>query len=183
MMLRLFFALQPSAELGPRLMETALPLLTALQTPPVPVENLHATLSFVGAVAPEKLDALRAAAAAVRAQRCELEFDVFEYWDSPRILCAAATRESVEASALAGALRDAAIAAGFAPDIKPFRAHLTLGRKIPAATAEKLLWPQKISPGFVVRCDRFALMQSRRDESRSIYSVVDEWHLYEKDEC
>jgi len=182
-MLRLFFALRPTAEQGARLMETALPLLTALQTPPAPVSNLHATLSFVGAVAPERLDALRAAAAGIRAQRCELEFDVFEYWDKPRILCAAASRESAEASALAVALRDAAIAAGFAPDIKPFRAHLTLGRKIPAASAEKFVWPQRIWPGFVVRGDHFALMQSRRDGSQSIYSVVDEWPLYEKEVC
>jgi allantoate deiminase len=61
-MLRLFFALQPSAELGVSLLATASPLMTDLQTQRVPLGNLHSTLSFVGAVAPEKLDALCAAA-------------------------------------------------------------------------------------------------------------------------
>ena len=179
-MLRLFFALQPSAELGVSLLATASPLMTDLQTQRVPLGNLHSTLSFVGAVAPEKLDALCAAAASVRGKPCDLVFDTFEYWEKPRVLVAGASRESEEANALSIALRDAAIAAGFAPDIKPFRAHLTLARKISAEAAEKFSWPLKISPGFVVRCEKFALMESRRTEEASIYSVVDEWHLYEK---
>lgn len=182
-MLRLFFALQPSAEVGARLMEMATPLLTQLQVPPVPLGNLHATLTFIGAVAPERLEALRAAAATVRGAPVTLDFDAFEFWDKPRVLCACTSRESDAANALSIALRDAAIGAGFAPDRKPFRAHLTLARKISPTASEKISWPQEISPGFVVRCDRFALMESQRAEQRSIYSVVDEWPLYEKEEC
>jgi 2'-5' RNA ligase len=182
-MLRLFFALQPSAALGARLMESAAPLLSQLQVPAVPLANLHATLTFIGAVAPERLDALRGAAATVRGAPVTLDFDAFEFWDKPRVLCACTSRESGEANALSIALREAAIGAGFAPDIKPFLAHLTLARKISPTEAEKVSWPQKISPGFVVRCDRFVLMESRRGEQGSIYSVVDEWPLYEKEEC
>lgn len=78
-MLRLFFALQPSAELGARLLETASPLCAALKSPPVPAGNLHATLCFIGAVASERLEALRATASQVRASPVELEFDIFEF--------------------------------------------------------------------------------------------------------
>jgi len=179
-MLRLFFALQPSADIGASLLATAAPLLTDLQTQRVPLSNLHATLSFVGAVAPEKLDALCAAAASVRGEQLELVFDTFEYWEKPRVVVAGASRESQEANALSVTLGQAAAAAGFAPDIKPFRAHLTLARKISPEAAEKFSWPLKISPGFVVRCEKFALMESRRVDDASIYSVVDEWPLYGK---
>jgi 2'-5' RNA ligase len=182
-MLRLFFALQPSSEIGARLMESVAPLLSALEVAPVPVGNLHATLCFIGAVAPERLDALRAAAATVRGPPVTLEFDFCDFWDKPRVLCACVSRESEAANALSIALRDVSVAAGFAPDSKPLRAHLTLARKISPTAAEKMSWPRKISPGFVVRCDRFVLMESRRGEHGSIYSVVDEWPLYEKEEC
>lgn len=177
-MLRLFFALQPAPELGARLLESAAPLVAALGTPAVPASNLHATLCFVGAVAPERLQALRAAASAVRGAPVELEFDAFEFWAKPKVLVAVATRESNEANALSVALRDAISAAGFAPDQKMFRAHLTLARKIRVGGAEKMPWPQKISPGFVVRCENFSLMESRKSEHGSIYSVIDSWPLY-----
>lgn len=177
-MLRLFFALQPSAELGARLLGEAAPLLAQLGTPPVPASNLHATLCFVGAVAEERLDALSAAAARVRAAPVTVEFDEFDFWQKPRVLVAGASQECASAVALSREIQAIVIDAGFAPDEKPFRAHLTLARKIPLTVARKNPWPQKISPGFVVRCDRFVLMQSRHGEHGSIYSVVDEWALY-----
>jgi 2'-5' RNA ligase len=180
-MLRLFFALQPTSEVGAELAERAAPLVTQLQGQPVPSGNLHATLCFVGAVAPERLDALRAAAASLRATRGELFFDALEYWDKAHALVVSMPgRESREALALADALRGAAVAAGFSPDAKPFRAHLTLGRKIPHSEARKFAWPREFSPGFVVPFDRFVLMESRRGEHGSIYSVVESWPLYER---
>lgn len=177
-MLRLFFALQPFPELGTRLIDSASPLFAALQTQPVPAGNLHATLCFIGSVEPERVNALREVASQVRAAPVELDFDVFEFWDKPKVLVAAATRESNEANALSIALQNATTAAGFAADQKTFRAHLTLARKIRVSDAEKIPWPQKISPGFVVRCENFSLMQSTKSEHGSIYSVIDSWPLY-----
>jgi RNA 2',3'-cyclic 3'-phosphodiesterase len=176
---RLFFALQPSAAIAARTMEVAAPWFGELQVAPVPAGNLHATLCFMGAVAPERLGQLREVASHIRARPVELEFDEFNFWDTPRVLCACASRESAEATALSIALHEATIAAGFSPDAKIFRAHLTLARKIRPALAEKITWPQKISPGFVVRCEEFVLMESHRDEQGSIYSVVNSWPLYE----
>lgn len=177
-MLRLFFALQPAPELGVCLLESAAPLVAAMGAPLVSAANLHATLCFVGAVAPERLQAMRVAASAVRGAPVELEFDAFEFWAKPKVLVAVATRESNEANALSVAVRDAIVAAGFTPDPKMFRAHLTLARKIRAGDAEKIPWPRKISPGFVVRCEKFSLMESTKGEHGSIYSVIDSWGLY-----
>jgi 2'-5' RNA ligase len=179
-MLRLFFALQPAPEQSSALVDRVTPLVSPLDALRVPPENLHVTLCFMGAVAPHDLARLLVVAAGQRGRPADLCFDSLEYWDRPRIVCATAGENPASAPAreLAEQLESAAVAAGFAPDIKPFRAHLTLARKIHAARAAQCAWPQPLVPPLHVCCDRFLLMESRRGESGSIYSVVDSWPLY-----
>jgi 2'-5' RNA ligase len=180
---RLFFALQPSLEQSETLLAGLAPEFATHGLAAIPVGNLHATLCFLGAVEPEKLPALRAAASRVRARRVSLEFDVLEYWPAPGIICATASGERVAlAAALAAALGDELIAAGFSPDIKPFRPHLTLARKVSATQAGSMALPRPFQPGFVVRATEFVLMDSRRGEQGSIYSARDSWPLYENGE-
>ena len=145
----------------------------------LPAENLHVTVCFVGAIEEERVSAVRAVAAGVRGMRATLHFDAFDYWDSSKILCATA-RENGDApvAGFAARLGEALIAAGFTPDIKPFRAHLTLGRKVRAELAAGIEWPLALPENFVLRADRFALMDSRRNDGGSVYSVVDSWPLY-----
>jgi len=178
-MLRLFFALAPTPEQNTALATHVAPLIAQLQAQPVPAQNLHATLCFIGAIEPERLDALRAAAASLRGRPAKLSFDALEYWETPKILCATATRDLSAASELAIALGEAAVAAGFAPDIKPFRAHLTLARKIAPTTAAAVPLPLPLVPPTVLRAENFLLMSSRREGTRSIYSAVDCWPLYD----
>jgi len=178
-MLRLFFALQPSLAQNAVLTAYVAPLVAQLEARTVPAQNLHATLCFIGAVEEDRVDALRAAAASIRGRPARLRFDALEYWETPKILCATASRDSSEASELAIALGEAAVAAGFAPDIKPFRAHLTLARKIAAARAAMVPLPLPIEPPMVMRADKFSLMSSRREGEISIYSAVDSWALYD----
>lgn len=175
---RLFFALLPGPEQNRALAEWVAPLVAQAKAVPVPPENLHATLCFIGEVTDERVAALRAAAAAIRGRSVSLCFDTLERWEQPRILCATASAElPAAAQELAAALATAAVAAGFAPDLKPFRAHLTLARKVSAGDASPLNLPRQIPVPLRMHCDQFALMQSRREESRSIYSVVDRWPL------
>jgi 2'-5' RNA ligase len=177
--LRLFFALQPGADQNLALVERVAPLAARLEAPRVPAENIHATLCFIGAVAVADLERLKDVAANQRANRATLRFDTLEFWEKPRVLCATASLNSgsAPAHALAESLGRAAQAAGFHPDIKPFRPHLTLARKIHPTRAAQCDWPQPLAPPLLVRCDRFVLMESRRGESGSIYSVVDSWPL------
>lgn len=182
-MLRLFFALQARPEQNVALVERVAPLVARLEAQRVPAENLHATLCFIGAVAPEDLERLKNVAASQRGRHATLRFDTLEFWDQPRVLCATAVESTGAAPAreLAVQLGHAAQSAGFHPDIKPFRAHLTLARKIHPTRAAQCEWPQPLAPPLLVRCDRFVLMESRRGESGSIYSVVDSWPLYADD--
>ena len=178
--LRLFFAFLPDAIANSALAERVAPLVNELGAQRVPPENIHATLCFVGAVAPERLDDLKRAAAGIRGSRATLRFDALEYWRKPGVLCATAPDDSSSEAArvLAQQLAVSIAAAGFSPDIKPFRAHLTLARKLNHARAASSEWPRPLTPPFVIDCDRFALMESRRGESGSIYSAVDFWPLY-----
>jgi 2'-5' RNA ligase len=177
--LRLFFALIPSRAQCAELAEQVAPLVASLNAQRVPPENLHATVCFIGAVPEEKLENLRSAAAGVRAPPATLHFDSLEFWRKPGILCATATEDAASAPArlLAERLTQATSAAGFVPDAKPFRPHLTLARELAAARAAECEWPLALAPPLAVRCDRFVLMQSQRGESGSVYTVVGDWPL------
>jgi 2'-5' RNA ligase len=177
-MLRLFFALQPTAEQGAALLADVERQFAGHGLVAIPVGNVHATLCFLGAVDAVRVPVLREAAARVEGRRLSLRFDALEYWARPQIVCATASPAGVlGADLLARAIGDEVIAAGFSPDIKPFRAHLTLARKVRRDQAERLALPQPLQPSFVMRCDEFVLMQSSRGENGSVYTAIDRWPL------
>ncbi len=146
----------------------------------VPSENFHVTLCFVGNVADEDVARLCAAAASVKGSASTLTFRNLEYWARPEILCAVADRTpaSEPARALSDALARAVTAAGFSPDIKPFRPHLTLVRKDDRVRAREIECPRQLSAELRVRSEAFVLLQSRRGASGSVYSVVESLPLY-----
>jgi RNA 2',3'-cyclic 3'-phosphodiesterase len=175
---RLFFALQPTPAQAAALTADVAPLVKDLGGQASPASNLHATLCFIGAVEDDRLAALRDAASRVRARCVTLEFDALDFWEKPQIVCAT-SEGSDSARDLSTAVTDAVSAAGFTPDLKPFRAHLTLARKIRREVARNFDWPRVIAP-VSLRCDQFVLMESRRGDAGSTYSVVDSWPLDEK---
>jgi RNA 2',3'-cyclic 3'-phosphodiesterase len=177
--MRLFFALVPEPDVARSLIAEAAPLIEQVQGQPVPLPNLHVTLCFVGAVEAERLEWLRVVAARMRGVQATLTFDAFEIWEKPKILCATAGIGGAARAAeeLAVRLGDAVVAAGFSPDIKPFRPHFTLGRKVRSESAAELEWPRPLIAPCVLHAERFALMESRRTEAGSLYSVVDSWLL------
>jgi len=176
-MLRLFFALQPTREQGVALAEAASPLAAQLGGQPVSAENLHVTLCFVGAVAEDKLEALQDAARGVHGRAVRLRLDSLDYWTKPKVLCAVTSAAASLAQELSAQLADALTAAGFAPDAKPFRAHLTLARKVDSTSAAACEWPHLLASPVSMHCERFALMRSEKGESGSVYSAVAEWPL------
>jgi 2'-5' RNA ligase len=176
--MRLFFALLPTPAQAQALVAEVAPLVKELDGQPSPASNLHATLCFVGTVADERLAALRETAATVRARHVALDFCALDVWEKPQILCATA-EDSNAARDLSERLTVAVSAAGFTPDRKPLRAHLTLARKVRRDAARNFAWPRAF-PTLGLRCDRFVLMESRRDDTGSTYSVVDSWPLDEK---
>src|SRR5262249_22801366 len=116
--LRLFFALLPTAEQADALVGGIAALGMELGGGAGAAAHPHATLCFIGSIDEVRLAALRDAASRVRARPVSLRFDALEVWEKPEILCAIAG-ESDSARDLSAALGEAAVAAGFAPDLKP----------------------------------------------------------------
>jgi len=168
---RLFFALWPQQGARQELAGASAGVARSCGGRTVPAENLHVTLAFLGSVprrrVPEvKTIAERAAVSCAQQEPLALRFEALAHWPRQQILCAVTAGESPVAAALSAALKDAAAAAGFTPDLKPFRAHVTVARKVVHAPREcslrALTW----------RFDDFSLIDSRTEPSGPVYSVI-----------
>jgi RNA 2',3'-cyclic 3'-phosphodiesterase len=139
---------------------------------PVPAANLHVTLAFLGSVPERRLGELaEIARGAAAGGKLEIAFDHLEYWRAAQLLSALPAMAPAPVAALARRLQDALAASGFAPDLKPFRPHVTVVRKVSR-------------PGRIARIDpvewRFtelALVESRTLATGALYSVVESYLL------
>jgi RNA 2',3'-cyclic 3'-phosphodiesterase len=173
---RLFFALWPDEESRRALSAATARDVRHCGGRPVPAASLHVTLAFLGSVPQSQrpqLEHIARAQASACAQELPLllTFERLAHWPRQQLLCLPATEEAGGAHALAAALRDAAAAAGFRQDLKPFRAHVTVARKVAQFARALSLRP------VVWRFTAFALVESRTDESGAVYSVVDSYPL------
>ncbi len=166
---RLFFALWPSDDLR-RLLA---PRIRAMQ--PVGVgrpqrpDQWHVTLEFLGPVPVSRLAAVHEAAAQVGAAPCELRLDAVEHWRRPEVLCVVARELPAPLEALVQQLRGALAVRGFDPETRPFRAHLTLARKVrrpvKPGPVQPLAWP----------VHGFSLVESVTDRVGSVYTPLASW--------
>lgn len=150
----------------------------------VPADNLHVTLAFLGSVPERRLPELagiarraaspgRIACESAEAPRAPLElaFDHLEHWRAAQLLCAAPAEPSMPAAALAGRLQTLLAQSGFGPDLKPFRPHVTVARKVARPGAAGRMQP------VVWRFTELALIESRTLPAGALYSVVDSYPL------
>jgi RNA 2',3'-cyclic 3'-phosphodiesterase len=179
---RLFFAFWPREGARQALARASARATRSSGGRAVPAENLHVTLAFLGSVPRRRMPELkaiaeRAALNCAQQQPLELRFEALAHWPRQQILCAVVADETPVAAALSAALKDAAAAAGFSPDLKPFRAHVTVARKVMHAPRENalraLLW----------RFDDFALIDSRTEASGPVYSVIECYSLVRREKA
>lgn len=177
---RLFFALWPDAPARARLEQATHAVVQARGGRPVPTEQLHLTLAFLAAVPAARRDELLALAPlAVRAADLAdaplaLTLGRLEHWSGPQVLCVLPVHPPAALGALARGVTAALRAAGFAPDLKPFRPHVTVARKVAR--------PSEAVPIAPVRWtfERVALIESRTLERGPVYSVVGTYPLYDE---
>ncbi len=144
-------------------------------------ENIHLTLKFIGDTPPADLlrigPALRAAAAASAPFTLAARgAGVFPGIKAPRVVWAGLSGELPALFALQQSVDKALAAAGFAPETRPFKAHLTLGRvKGRLRPAELLAALQALgqwaSPTF--RVARVTLFQSDLHPGGAVYTPLD----------
>jgi RNA 2',3'-cyclic 3'-phosphodiesterase len=176
---RVFFALWPDEAQQAALADAAQRSQLASYGRQVPAINFHVTLVFVGSVAEARLQELLEVAELVSATErisrnggsgpLQLTFDAIEYWKKAKIICATASAPSAVASAISEALKARLVATGFAPDMKPFSAHVTLARKVARPIASLGIHP--VSWSFA----KFALIESRTLPQGALYSVIHSW--------
>lgn len=177
---RLFFALWPDEAARGALAQATAAAVSACAARAVPAQNLHATLAFLGSVPERRIGELgeitrRIAASFVPESPVVLRFDELVHWVGPNILVARCAAESRAARSLAEVLKRETRAAGFTPDLKPFHAHVTLGRKVACAPAVPLT--HSVSWSF----NGFALIESRTAADGSAYSVVQSYLLVRRE--
>jgi RNA 2',3'-cyclic 3'-phosphodiesterase len=163
---RLFFALWPDEATRMAVHRSTRALVRHSGGRPVPPENYHLTLAFLGNVPEEQCDVVRAAANACPLQPLTLRLDTPGYFPGARVLWIG-PRETPEALAqLAAGLSRAMLALGLHPETQAFNAHLTLARKVALAPGLPVLrgidWP----------VSGFALVESRTTPGGVRYEVL-----------
>jgi 2'-5' RNA ligase len=176
--LRAFVALEIDTELRDRLAEVIRLLKERVNGVRwVSVENLHLTMRFLGASSPESLERLEPAlcSAATACPACDAELSglgMFPERGSPRVLwLGTALPEPV--FRLQEACEAAAVAAGFPPESRPFRSHLTLGRFREAAARPTLPSVERA----VTRLERLVLFKSDLRQQGAVYTPLKEFRL------
>lgn len=168
---RLFFALWPDPALRAQLAHCRKPLMKLARGRPVPADNLHITLAFLGNVDAQQQRCLEAMASAVVCSAFELTFDQVGCWSRSRVLWLAPSACPEPLSLLAATLHAGATECGLSMDTRPYRSHLTLMRKLSrcpeAMTVDPVRWA----------VSHFALVRSVTLPEGARYEVLREWPL------
>ncbi len=168
---RLFFALWPDRAVRGVLASVAADAVSG-RGRPTDVEDLHATLVFLGPVAGRDLGCVEQAAGRVRGERFEVCLDLIEYWRRPRVLCLGASVCPPELDTLVRELQRELRGCGFEPERRPYRPHVTLARKArpidASAPSSFIRWP----------ISEFVLVASESGPTPPRYRVLRRWPLH-----
>ncbi|KOY00567.1 RNA 2',3'-cyclic phosphodiesterase [Pseudomonas nunensis] len=137
---------------------------------PVPAENFHLTLKFLGTVGVAQIADICTAAAKVRVPGVALRvvLDRVDVWRKHGVLVLASEQAPPELLRLVYALEQAMLLFGLEDSPKEFRPHLTLMRdyRLPVPESET-------PPEFILRAEHFTLFESHKGR----YRALAEWPL------
>lgn len=149
----------------------------------MPLESLHVTLAFLGSVPSARLEELRVIARCTaagfprEAVPLVLTLEHLRHFPQAQVLAVLAGAQgsapAQDVRSLAATLTSETAGAGFSPDLKPFRAHVTVARKVVRAPRATAICAVEWNFG------SFALVESRTRETGAVYSVVESYALSE----
>lgn len=166
---RLFFALLPDEAVRGQLRRLQKDLSQAGGRP-VPAENLHLTLLFLGNVEAEKVDVVRGIAAGIEGEPFDLVLDTLGGFrqNNARVLWVGPSESPPELGHLHQSLHRQVGKIGLRVRKATYRPHVTLVRK--ADLRERL--PEKPDRDICWSASRFALLASELLPERSRYEVL-----------
>lgn len=170
--LRLFFAIHPDEAARDQLAENAWHLGEGSHGRPVPRENLHMTLLFLGEQPADQLTAIYEAAARVRCHSFDVVCDKLRYMDEQHLIWTGVSTPPPDLGRLRMALIAELDRAEVTFDRKRFKPHVTLVRRAIGAPANPLdfvacRWPVQ----------SFSLLVSTPGPLGPRYHTLREWHL------
>lgn len=155
----------------------------------VAAENLHLTLKFLGEAEPGLLDDIRQSLDVVLRGRASQELELrgcgaFPSPQRPQVVWLGLAGQVADLAALAADIEAACQPLGFAPEGRPFQAHLTLGRlrrgRGPSPSARPLAQALASLAGYVgpeFQARQVALMESTLTPRGPIYRPLEVWEL------
>ena len=171
---RLFFAFWPEESEKEEMATAVRHAVISCRGRPVPPPYYHVTLAFLGSVPLDKLQALECLAEGIslvpRRLPIQLTFERIEYWKKAALICATG-EPSPDAEQLAGVFKSKLVEAGFTPDLKRFRPHVTVARKVPPGNHGETVEPVRWN---FTSC---ALVDSHATGAGSSYSILNSWPL------
>ncbi len=137
---------------------------------PVPADNFHLTLLFLGAVPLAQIGEVCEAAGNVRTpgEALRISLDRLQVWHRAGVLALAPDQAPQALLRLAYGLEQAMLPFGFEETAHEFRPHLTLARDYRAPEPESATPPE-----FFLRAERFALFESHKGR----YRILQDWPL------
>jgi len=176
---RVFFALWPTPGLAIQLAEIARQAADRYGGRPTRLETLHLTLAFLGDVPEHRLDELDAAARQVKAASFDLRLDRFGFWQHNVLLWAGCTQVPEPLNTLVEQLQRELAGAGFsgAAARNAFSPHVTLVRRLPAASRNQLAEALPEFPALEWACRGFVLARSQRLPTGPHYELIGNYLL------
>jgi len=136
-------------------------------------ENLHLTLAFLGEVPEDQLEDVKAAMDQVKFPPMELTFHDVGYFVSGREKPSQLWKISLKYSRKLEKVHDELIAslrkAGFSPDAKSFKPHVTLARELHVKDWDKT---ELLPEPFETAADHMSLMLSERVDGKLTYTEL-----------
>jgi 2'-5' RNA ligase len=142
--------------------------------------SIHLTLKFLGEIESGVLPSLKAALARAAASHAPFDLTIrglgaFPGLSNPRVVWCGLDGDVARLAALRQAAEEASVSLGFAPEERPFRPHLTLGRakghRNLQALADCIRIGSPLECSF--RVDHFHIYRSTLKPAGAVYDVLE----------
>lgn len=168
---RLFFAAWPSQVQQQAWRELAREWLPEGVGRHMPTQNLHLTLLYLGNVTLDQRELLMDKVSSYQGRPFSLQLDKIGYWRKPQVAWLGSDQLPQELLDLVHGLRQMSKMCGLEVESRPYRAHVTLARKVrrkpPAKFISPISWP----------IEEFVLVRSQLDSSGAKYDIQARWPL------